>query len=133
MGNPIYTDLDVKNLKQIINIIDSDDNSNKCIIIKFTAEWCGPCQRIKDYCYKKFGNYNNSILCFDIDIESDDNIELYHAYKQKKMVTSIPTIISYYKKENRDSNHWWVPDLLVNSAKQFEIENFFNKIDKLVK
>ena len=49
------------------------------------------------------------------------------------MVKSIPTIIAYIKKSDRDSNHWWVPDLLVNSAKQSEIENFFYQIDTLVK
>ena len=133
MVNSIYTDLDVKNLKQIINIVDSGDNANKCIIIKFTADWCGPCKRIKDYCYKKFEKYNTSVLCFDINIDLDENMELYMAYKQKKMVTSIPTIIAYIKKSERDSNHWWVPDLLVNSAKPSEIENFFNKIDTLIK
>ena len=133
MVNPIYTDLDVNNLKQLIGIVDSEDNSNKSIIIKFTADWCGPCKRIKDYCYKKFEKYKSSVLCFDINIDLDENMELYLAYKQKKMVTSIPTIIAYIKKSDRDSNHWWVPDLLVNSAKQTEIENFFNQIDTLVK
>ena len=133
MVNPIYTDLDVNNLKQLITIVDSEDNSNKCIIIKFTADWCGPCKRIKDFCYKKFENYKTSVLCFDINIDLDENLELFLAYKQKKMVKSIPTIIAYIKKSDRDSNHWWVPDLLVNSAKQTEIENFFNQIDTLVK
>ena len=133
MTNPIYTDLDVKNLKEIMDVIDSNDNASKCIIIKFTADWCGPCKRIKDYCYKKFEKYNSSVLCFDINIDLDENMELYMAYKQKKMVTSIPTIIAYIKKSDRNSNHWWVPDLLVNSAKPSEIENFFNKIDTLVK
>ena len=133
MVNPIYTDLDVNNLKQLITIVDSEDNSNKCIIIKFTADWCGPCKRIKDFFYKKFENYKTSVLCFDINIDLDENLELFLAYKQKKMVKSIPTIIAYIKKSDRDSNHWWVPDLLVNSAKQTEIENFFNQIDTLVK
>ena len=133
MDSTVYTKLDISTLKKILDLIDDPDNLIiKGIIIKFGADWCGPCKNITPYCNSQFKLLKN-IVCFDIDIDKDENMELYLAYKQKKMITSIPTIFGYVEKQNRDKTHWWVPDFSVNSSKLYDIENFIYKINMLTK
>ena len=59
-------------------------------------------------------------------------MELYLAYKQKKMVTSIPTIFAYISKPEREKRHWYAPDFSVNSAKPLDIQNFFDRLKTIV-
>jgi thiol-disulfide isomerase/thioredoxin len=132
MTNTIYTELNIENLKEILSLVDDNENKdNVAIIIKFGADWCGPCNRIMPYCHNIFKKYPEKIICFDIDIDNDKNLELYLAYKQKKMVTSIPVIFAYVTNSERDKNHWWVPDFSVNSAKQHDLDSFFAKVNTL--
>jgi thiol-disulfide isomerase/thioredoxin len=134
MSNPIYNELGVNSFKKILQLVDDEDHTDTAaILIKCGAEWCGPCQRIKPYCHSKFKNLPSKVICFDIDIDKEENMELYLAYKQKKMVRSVPVIFAYISKPNRDSNHWWAPDFSVNSAQQHDLDNFFEKVNTLTK
>ena len=127
---PIYTELSILQLKELLSVIDSSDrNCNKAIIIKFGADWCKPCQNIKELCHNYFAKLPESITCFDLNI--DDNMELYIAYKAKKMVNSIPTIIAYINNTDRDKNHWYAPDLSVVGSQPVAIDNFFKVIRTL--
>ena len=74
----------------------------------------------------------NEVVCFDLDIDEDDVMELYLAYKQKKMVTSVPTIFAYVSNPGRDKRHWYAPDFSVNSSKPIDIQNFFAKVQTIV-
>lgn len=97
----IYTELNVARLHELLNVIDtSNKKDNAAIILKFTATWCGPCQKIKSQCQQLFAQMPENVICFDIDV--DDNMEIYLAYKSKKMVTSIPTILGYIQNPTRD-------------------------------
>ena len=40
------------------------------IILKFTADWCGPCKRIQPYCHEVFKSLNQKIICFDLNIQT---------------------------------------------------------------
>lgn len=134
MSNPIYTELNVSSFKEILSLVDDSENKdNVAIIIKFGAEWCGPCKRIQPYCHKIFKNYPSKIICFDIDIDNDENLELYLAYKQKKMVRSVPVIFAYVSNPERENSHWWAPDFSVNSAQQHDLETFFAKVNTLAR
>lgn len=134
MSNPIYNELGVNSFKKILQLVDNQDHNDiAAILIKCGAEWCGPCQHIKPYCHSKFKNFSSKVICFDIDIDKEENMELYLAYKQKKMVRSVPVIFAYVSKPTRDSNHWWVPDFSVNSAQQHDLEAFFEKVNTLTK
>jgi len=134
MSNPIYNELDVNNFKKILQLVDDEEYINiTAILIKFGAEWCGPCQHIKSYCHNKFKNLSSKVMCFDIDIDKKENMELYLAYKQKKMVKSIPIIFAYISNPNRDTSLWWAPDFSINTTNPYELENFFEKVNTLTK
>tara|TARA_B100001093_G_scaffold428646_1_gene423534 strand:+ start:1752 stop:2153 length:402 start_codon:yes stop_codon:yes gene_type:complete len=133
METQIYTSLNIKQFKEILQIIDDpNDKNNKAIILKFGATWCKPCQNIKEQVHNYFKHLPNSVLCFDLDIDDEDIGELYLAYKQKQMIRSVPTIFSYVSNPERDSTHWFAPDFSVNSANPSDIEKFFIKTNTLL-
>ena len=96
------------------------------IIIKFSATWCRPCQKIKTLCYKYFMQMPESVVCFDIDI--DNNIELYAALKAKKKIRGVPTLLAFNCNKQRDINHWYIPDLSVSGSDEKNLLIFFKKI-----
>ena len=85
MTNPIYSELNINSLKEILDILDnSDKKQNVAILIKFGAQWCGPCQKIKEYCHKIFNNYPTKVICFDIDVDDDEIINYICIINKKK-------------------------------------------------
>ena len=44
-------------------------NNPGIFIFKFTADWCGPCKKIKEYSYKKSNDLPEHITMFEIDVE----------------------------------------------------------------
>ena len=132
--HPVYNSLSITEFKQILAVVDApDQNANVAIILKFGATWCGPCKNIKQLCASRFNELSNKITCFDLDIDEENNNELYSAYASKKMIKSIPTIFAYVSNPERNYAHWWAPDLSVNSSKPEDIELFFKKINILNK
>ena len=132
MTNPIYTSLSINTLKELIELVDNGENTDKkVIVIKFGAEWCGPCNRIKPYCHNVFKKSSNKVICFDINIDEEENIELYQAYKQKKMIKTIPAIFAYSQNKERNYQHWWIPDFSVNTSNIQELDIFFNRVNSL--
>ena len=65
------------------------------MVFKFGADWCAPCQTIKDDVEQYFANTPDNVLCFDLDI--DESFDLYAFLKSKKMVTGVPSILAYIK------------------------------------
>ena len=129
-SNPIYQELTISTLKELLSVLDSSDKTNnKAIILKFGAPWCGPCKRINSICHQYFTQMSDDIICFDINI--DNNMELYVAYKAKKMVTSIPTILVYVNNVERDATHWYVPDKSITGSNPTLVGEFLTSIWKL--
>ena len=64
------------------------------MVFKFGADWCAPCQSIKDV-EKYFAETPDNVICFDLDI--DESFDLYAFLKSKKMLTGIPSILAYLK------------------------------------
>lgn len=90
-------------------------------IIKFGAEWCGPCKRVDPLIYKYFAEIQGSqVQCAIIDI--DESFEIYAFLKSKKMVNGVPVILAYQK-----GNVSYVPDDVVVGADENQIHLFFER------
>ena len=94
-------------------------------IIKFGAEWCGPCQKIDPLVYDWISKMPPEIKCAIIDV--DENFEIYAFLKSKKMVNGIPAILCYY-----GCNDGWIPDDMVVGADENAVNSFFKRCLQLV-
>ena len=93
-------------------------------IVKFGAEWCGPCKRIDPLVYSYFAEIQGQqTQCAIIDI--DESFEIYAFLKSKKMVNGVPVILAYQK-----GNMSYVPDEIVVGADENQIHIFFQKCTK---
>ena len=89
-------------------------------IIKFGAEWCGPCKQIEGLVNDWFNKTNEKVQCAIIDV--DESFDIYAFLKSKKMVNGIPAILCYEK-----DNHNYVPDDVVIGADVAKVNAFFTK------
>lgn len=125
----IYSELDVKTLKSLLEVLDSSKpKDNTAIIIKFGATWCGPCQTIAETVHKNFNSLPANFTVFDLDV--DDNLELYMALKKVKMVTSIPTLLCYFKVDERSPTSWYAPQMSYIGSDINKVNYFFSEIKK---
>ena len=93
------------------------------MVFKFGADWCKPCQTIKDDVEQYFANTPDNVLCFDLDI--DDSFDLYAFLKSKKMVTGIPSILAYVK-----GNESYASDFAYSfSGGKEALQNFFDTVN----
>ena len=99
--------------KQIITSMKPTDLQNlltnasgSLIVIKFGAEWCKPCKLIKPTCEEWVKTCPPNIIYADIDI--DESMDLYIAFKSKKMIKGVPTIFAFDTKKSREQ--WYIPD-----------------------
>jgi hypothetical protein len=95
--------------------------TNQCLfIIKFGAEWCGPCKKIEGLVKEYISTLPSTVKCAIIDV--DDNFEIYALFKSKKMVNGIPAIFAFKK-----GNMTTIPDDVVVGADENQIRMFFQK------
>lgn len=92
------------------------------IIIKFGAEWCGPCKRIESLVQNWFQK-KQSPTCLCIMVDVDDSFELYGALKSKRLVNGIPVILCY-----NQGNISLAPNKIVVGADEAKINAFFVSI-----
>ena len=97
------------------------------IILKFTAQWCGPCKKIKDICCAFEKCKPKSIQYYEIDI--DESLELYMKMKKMKMLNGIPALLAY---TNKEKEYWYVPDMCHLGSDKAGVELFFNECLKYV-
>ena len=93
------------------------ENNPGILIFKFTAEWCGPCKKIKDYSYKKSNELPDYMTMMEVDV--DECFDLYAFLKHKKMVNGIPVFVAYAKGTNEG------PIASITGASLPDIETFF--------
>jgi thiol-disulfide isomerase/thioredoxin len=65
------------------------------IIVKFGAKWCGPCKKIKQSVDAFFALSPDNVICADLDVDIEGNIDIYGYLTTKKMVRGIPAILCY--------------------------------------
>ena len=95
-------------------------NNPGVLIIKFGAEWCGPCKMIDPFvktCISKMPNNIQSVI-----VDVDQSIEIYGFLKTKKMINGIPAILAYYA-----GNVNYIPDDAVIGADNAQVRMFFER------
>lgn len=101
--------------------------NKELIIIKFSADWCGPCKLIKDLCLDFVKHKPSSIQYYEINI--DESIELYMKLKKMKMVNGIPALLAY---KGGTKEHWFIPDEVHLGSDKKGVAIFFNNCIKYV-
>lgn len=86
-------------------------------IIKFGAEWCGPCKLIEQDVQNYFSQMPDNVQCAIIDV--DESFDVYAFLKSKKMVNGIPAILAYYKGNNN-----YIPDDALIGADKIKLRAF---------
>lgn len=114
-------------MREIITEIENMNDFKKLlisnrgiIIIKLSAEWCNPCKSITPFINSQIQKMiHNNIQIVDMDV--DDNFEVFVFLKNKKMVHGIPAVLMYYK-----GNENYIPDKTVFGTNERDIAEFFN-------
>ncbi len=91
------------------------------VVMKFGAEWCGPCKTIEKDVDRHFKRMNRKVACFVIDI--DESFDLFAYLKKYKMVGGIPAILAY-----KAGNVTVAPDYSMVGSDFAKLEDFFNRI-----
>ena len=95
-------------------------NNPGLFIIKFGADWCGPCKKIEGLVQEWFNKTNDKVQCAMIDV--DESFDIYAFLKSKKMVNGIPAILCYEK-----DNTNYVPNDVIIGANVQQINEFFTR------
>ena len=114
----IITELNSKQFQELVKRL-----SNNIFIIKFTAEWCGPCKKIKPTVDGWFNTLPDNVILAEIDI--DENLDLYMAFKRIKQIRGVPTIFAYYGNRVEENN--FLPNDSVSGADLIEVNAFFER------
>jgi thiol-disulfide isomerase/thioredoxin len=93
------------------------------IIVKFGADWCGPCQMIEPDVDAYFAQMPENTQCAMVDV--DVSFDLYAFLKSKKIVTSIPALLCYHK-----GNTTYAPNDVHVGADKIQLKAFFEKCFK---
>ena len=101
-------------------------NNPGLIIVKFGAEWCGPCKLISPVLEGFFATSPNNVVCADIDV--DESFDIYAFMKSKKMVNGIPVILCYKK-----GNTTFIPDDSITGADPGQLHAFFTRCGQHLK
>ena len=67
--------------------------SDKYILLFFTASWCGPCKRIKPFFHECSVKYKEKCLCLSVDV--DKFPELVKRYN----IEAMPTFLCFMNKK----------------------------------
>lgn len=86
-------------IKHIVDINEFHKlkSTNKPIIVKFTATWCGPCKLIAPI-FLKYANDQQyeSIIFVEVDVDQGPEIS------EECRINSVPTFICFYKNNKID-------------------------------
>ena len=107
----------MRKVHQITSIQDLDRifsfSKGTFYVIKFSAEWCKPCQELKERYNQLAQNYQN-IVFVDIDIDNDDSdntIKISEYFK----VSNLPTIL-VVKSEGTLPSSQNVDNIVINKS-----------------
>jgi thiol-disulfide isomerase/thioredoxin len=117
---PIITVIEDRN--HFVEILQKNPGA---VIIKFGANWCGPCKMIENQVHTLMNMMPNNVQSIIVDV--DECVDLYSFLKSKKMANGIPLILVYYR-----GNLNYIPDDRVVGADKNQITKLFtNVVDRV--
>ena len=116
----IIENLNVDEFKELLQKMSNKD----VLLVKFSAEWCKPCKKIKPLVENKYKEMPKNVNIVEIDI--DESLELYMVFKTKKMLTGVPSLFAFHGDVKKEDNLWYVPDRSVSGSNETKIEEFMN-------
>jgi thiol:disulfide interchange protein len=90
------------------------------IFLKFEADWCGPCKKIKSHVLSWFKRLPPNAQAYIVDI--DESLEIYATLKTKRIISGIPSIVMY-----RKGNVSLAPNESVSGSNPADVDAFFTK------
>ena len=88
-------------------------NRNKTIIVKFYADWCGPCKKITNLVNELFKGISGEKMMILVNVDEQRDVSNYSRVKQ------LPTILSY-----KDG----ISDKVIVSSDEKELRSFFKNL-----
>tara|TARA_B100001094_G_C18125401_1_gene769202 strand:- start:5 stop:400 length:396 start_codon:yes stop_codon:yes gene_type:complete len=116
----IVEDLSVEEFKEL----QQKMTNKQVLLVKFSAEWCKPCKKIKPLVERKYNELPSNVIIAEIDI--DESLDLYMAFKSKKMLSGVPTLFAFHGDIKKEENLWYVPDRTVGGSDEKKVEDFMN-------
>ena len=114
--------MDLKTRNDLLEVLKVNPG---VIVIKFGADWCGPCKQIERYVEELMERMDkNRSKSYMVNI--DKAFDLYAFLKSKKLVNGIPVILAYYK-----DNNTYIPDDIVIGADTLAIASFFQRCNSI--
>ena len=113
--------LELKNISadELINIQNTSKSHEK-IILRFTADWCGPCKKIEPIVNEFKDRFNDNTTLITIDI--DETIDIYQYMKRYKCLNGIPAILVF---NGGKRDNWYIADNCVLGSKTDEVKQLF--------
>jgi thiol-disulfide isomerase/thioredoxin len=106
-------------------MVDALAPTNRVLVVRFTAEWCRPCQSIDAYCQEAYTKLPSNVHIIEIDIDLE--LDLYLFFKKNKLLHGIPTLLAWYPDTMRDEKRWYLSDDSTLSANMDNLKGFFNR------
>ena len=99
------------------------ENNPRMIILKFGANWCGPCKTIETEVKNYFRSLpqDGSVIYGEIDV--DQSMDVYAYLKANRRVNGIPVILCYV----RGQTNGVVPTLSYTGADKAGLNRFFTQ------
>lgn len=91
------------------------------ILIKFGADWCKPCKKIKPLVDGFFASSPPNVICADLNVD-ENNSMLYSYLKKNRMVNGIPVLLMY-----KLGNKSIIPTDSVTGADLNDLHRFFQR------
>lgn len=92
------------------------------VILKFGADWCGPCKKIAPTVHEWFTRFEPLAHVQTVMVDVDESVEVYGFLTKKKMIKGVPALLMYKK-----GNLNYTCDDMVNTSDQTQVDAFFNR------
>lgn len=113
--------IDVNTLEEFRNILQTRNPG--IIIVKFEADWCGPCKKIAPAFESGILQMPATVQPIILDV--DEAFEVYAYMKNKKRIAGIPAFLCYYKNATDIVN--LIPNDMCSGSDINELNLFFER------